>query len=237
MFPCPGKAPDWQPMVEAEETVGSPGVGGGATDAVSNGELGAGIPGPPPASPASGGSLSETASVSSEETPEPGPGPETPSHEQGTPAAATEPGADSPGLPKKQGSEPSGAAVGAQAGAEGIATSLASLILSEAIAQAASTAPPESEKAVAGLEVSKAPATAGDPHQPGGTATNGEGRAHSGEPPTPAPAVPCDVPGPAAEGPACPSPGSATGEPSDSKESVEEMDIEQKLAETQVRKF
>ncbi|XP_074905507.1 bridging integrator 2 [Buteo buteo] len=233
MFPCPGKAPDWQPMVEAEATAGSPGVGSGATDAVSNGELGAGIPGPPPASPASGGSLSETGSVSSEEAPEPGPGPETPSHEQGTSAAATEPGVDSPGLPENQGPEPSGAAVGAQAGAEGIATSLASLILSEAIAQAASTAPPESEKAAAGLEVSKAPATTGDPRQPGGTATNGEGPAHPGEPPSPAPAVPCNVPGPAAEAPACPSPGSATGEPGDSEESVEEMDVEQKVADTQ----
>ncbi|XP_069662174.1 bridging integrator 2 [Haliaeetus albicilla] len=233
MFPCPGKAPDWQPMVEAEATAGSPGMGSSATDAVSNGELGTGIPGPPPASPASGGSLSETASVSSEEAPEPGPGPETPSREQGTSAAATEPGADSPGLPKKQGPEPSGAAAGAQAGAEGIAASLASLILSEAIAQAASTAPPESEKAVAGLEVSKAPATAGDPRQPGGTAANGEGRAHPGDPPSPAPAVPCNVPGPAAEAPACPSPGSATGESGDSEESVEEMDIKQKLAETQ----
>ncbi|XP_029892912.2 bridging integrator 2 [Aquila chrysaetos chrysaetos] len=233
MFPCPGKAPDWQPMVEAEATAGSPGVGSGAADAVSNGELGAGIPGPPPASPASGGSLSETASVSSEEAPEPGPGPEAPSREEGTSAAAMEPGADSPGLPENQGPEPSGAAVGAQAGAEGIAASLASLILSEAIAQAASTAPPESEKAVAGLEVSKAPATAGDPRQPDGAATNGEGRAHPGEPPSPAPAVPCNVPGPAAEAPACPSPGSATGEPGDSKDSVEAMDVEPKVAETQ----
>ncbi|XP_052665759.1 bridging integrator 2 [Harpia harpyja] len=233
MFPCPGKAPDWQPMVEAEATAGSPGVGSSATDAVSNGELGAGIPGPPPASPASGGSLSETASVSSEEAPEPGPGPEAPSREQGTSAAAMEPRADSPGLPENQGPEPSGAAVGAQAGAEGIAASLASLILSEAIAQAASAAPPESEKAVAGLEVSKTPAAAGDPRQPDGTATDGEGRAHPGEPPSPAPAVPCNVPGPAAEAPACPSPGSATGEPGNSEESVEAMDVEPKVAETQ----
>ncbi|NWW86355.1 BIN2 protein, partial [Rhynochetos jubatus] len=141
MFPCPAKAPDWQPMVEAEATVGSPGMDSGATDAVSNGELGATVPSPPPASPASCGSLSETVSVSSEEAPEPGPGTEAPSHKQGTSAAATEPGTDSPGLTESQGPELAGGASGAQVGAEGIATSLASLILSEAIAQAAGTAP------------------------------------------------------------------------------------------------
>ncbi|NXX20651.1 BIN2 protein, partial [Podargus strigoides] len=136
MFPCLGKAPDWQPTAEAEAMEASPGATGGATDAVSNGELGAAIPGPPPASPASGGSLSETASVSSEEAPELSAGPEAPSCEPGTPAAAVEPGTESPG-----GAEPAGGASGAQAGAEGIAASLASLILSQAIAQAASTAP------------------------------------------------------------------------------------------------
>ncbi|NXS65339.1 BIN2 protein, partial [Pandion haliaetus] len=207
MFPCPGKAPDWQPVVEAEATAGSPGLGSGATDTISNGELGASIPGPPPASPASGGSLSETASVCSEEAPELGPGTEVPSHKQGTSVADVEPGADSPGLTENQGPELSEAAVGVQAGAKGIAASLASLILSEAIAQAASTAPPEPEKAVAGLEVSKALGTAGEPHQPDGTTTNSEGQAHPREPPSPAPAVPCDVPGPAAEAPVCPSPG------------------------------
>ncbi|NXF55561.1 BIN2 protein, partial [Oceanites oceanicus] len=141
MVPSPGKAPDWQPVVEAEVTVGSPGVGSGAIDAISNGELGAAIPGPPPASPASGGSLSETASVSSEEALEPGPGPEAPSCEQGTAVAAAEPGAHPPGLTESQGPEPAGAAGGAQVGTEGIATSLASLILSEAIAQAVGTTP------------------------------------------------------------------------------------------------
>ncbi|NXQ91511.1 BIN2 protein, partial [Nyctibius grandis] len=155
MFPCPGKAPDWQPVVEAEVTPMSPGVGGSATDTVSNGELGAAVPGPPPASPASGGSLSETASVSSEEAPEPSPGPEAPSQEQGTSVAAVELGTNSPGLTESRSPEPAGAAGGAQGGAEGIATSLASLILSEAIAQAAGTAPPELEKAAAGLETSE----------------------------------------------------------------------------------
>ncbi|NXW52470.1 BIN2 protein, partial [Nyctiprogne leucopyga] len=143
MFPCPGKTPDWQPMVEAEVTAGSPGVDSGATDAISNGELGAAVPGAPPASPASGGSLSETASVSSEESPEPDPGPEAPSHEQGTPVAPVELGTNTPGLTKTRGLEPVGVTGGVQVGAEGIATSLASLILSEAIAQATGTASPE----------------------------------------------------------------------------------------------
>ncbi|NXS54133.1 BIN2 protein, partial [Brachypteracias leptosomus] len=128
MFPCPGKAPDWQPVGEAEATGGSQGVGDGATDAISNGEPGVTIPGPPPASPASARSLPETASVSSEEAPE------APSHEQGTSVVTTEPGASSPGL---AGPELAEDASGVQAGAEGIATSLASLILSEAVAQAA----------------------------------------------------------------------------------------------------
>ncbi|NWS78246.1 BIN2 protein, partial [Crotophaga sulcirostris] len=124
MFPCPGKSPDWQPMVEAAVPVGSPGAGSGATDPVSNGELGAVVPGPPPASPASGGSLSETVSVSSEEASEPSP--DAPSHTQVASVAAEEPGAGSP--------------VPEPAGAEGIATSLASLIVSEAMAQATGTA-------------------------------------------------------------------------------------------------
>ncbi|NWU56193.1 BIN2 protein, partial [Dromas ardeola] len=140
MFPCPGKAPDWQPVVEAEAASASSGASSGATDTVSNGDLGAAVPGPPPASPASGGSLSETASVSSEEGPEPSPGPEAPSHGQGTSVA---PGTDLPGLTESQGPEPPGATGGAQVGAEGIAASLASLILSEAVAQAAGTTPLE----------------------------------------------------------------------------------------------
>ncbi|NXN73152.1 BIN2 protein, partial [Himantopus himantopus] len=205
MFPCPGKSPDWQPVVEAEVTAAFPGVGSGATDAVSNGELGAAVPGPPPASPASGGSLSETASVSSEESPEPGSGPEAPSHEQGTSVAVAEPSTGSPGITESRGPEPVGAASGAQAGAEGIAASLASLILSEAVAQAAGTVPPEPDKATTGLEVSKAPAATGDPRQLDGTATNSEGHACHGEPPSPAPAVPRGAPGPAAEAPTCPS--------------------------------
>ncbi|NXG66062.1 BIN2 protein, partial [Hemiprocne comata] len=141
MFPCPGKALDSPPMVEAEVTVGSPGVGSTATDTDANREVGATIPSPPPASPASGGSLSETASVSSEEGLEPDPSTKAPSHERGTLVAAVEPGTDCSGLAKSQGLEPAGAAGGAQAGAEAIAASLASLILSKAVAQASGTAP------------------------------------------------------------------------------------------------
>ncbi|XP_053907332.1 bridging integrator 2 [Cuculus canorus] len=229
-FPCPEKTPDWQPTVETEAPAGSPGVGSDATDAVSNAELGGAIPGPPPASPASGGSLSETASVSSEEAPELSPSPKALTHEQVTSVEAVELGADSPGLSESRGPEP--------AGAEGIATSLASLILSEAIAQAAGTVPPEPENTVAGLETSKASATRGDTHQLDGVA-NGEGQ----EPPSPASSGPRDAPGPVPEAPACPCPGgqrelcrigSAASEHSDSEESMEVIDIKPKTANTQM---
>ncbi|NXX40186.1 BIN2 protein, partial [Tricholaema leucomelas] len=151
-FPSPEKAPDWQPTVEAEATEVSPGTdgNGNAADAISNGELGATIPGPPPASPASGGSLSETASISSEEAPEQSLSLKAPSQDQGIAVAAAEPEADFPQLTKSQRSEPGEAASRAQAGPEGIATSLASLIISEAIAQAAGTEPPEPGNATAG---------------------------------------------------------------------------------------
>lgn len=199
MFPCPGKAPDWGLTVEVEATATSPGAGSGATDAISNGELSTAVPSPPPASPASGASLSETASTSSEETPEPGRSPEAPSQELAT-----------------------------SGGAEGIATSLASLILSEAIAQAAGTAP---------TEPGQGTAHTGDPHQPDphGTATPAQGRACPMEPRSPV-RVPCHEPGPDA----CPSLGGEL-EPcrpsSDSEESVEVMDIEPKVARTQVREL
>uniref|UniRef100_A0A8U7NXP7 Bridging integrator 2 n=1 Tax=Corvus moneduloides TaxID=1196302 RepID=A0A8U7NXP7_CORMO len=136
MFPCPDKAP----VVDAEVTLGSPGGDSAATDATSNGDLGAVSPGPPPASPASGGSL-DTASVSSEETEEPGPGHDKASPEQETSvtvsvsseetpetisdprslspgreasATAAEPGAD----PSSGGPEPGGDS-GARGGARG----------------------------------------------------------------------------------------------------------------------
>ncbi|NXO92115.1 BIN2 protein, partial [Certhia brachydactyla] len=121
VFPCPDKAP----VVDAEVTPGSPGGGSTVTDPTANGDLGAVSPGPPPASPASGGSL-DTASVSSEETAEHGP-----SHDNAPPEQAT-----SVTVSVERGS------------AEGIATSLASLILSEAIAQATGTLSPEPGKGV-----------------------------------------------------------------------------------------
>ncbi|XP_015471889.1 bridging integrator 2 [Parus major] len=119
-FPCPDKAP----VLDAEVTPASPGGDSAATD--TNGDPGAVSPGPPPASPASGGSL-DTASVSSEESPEPISEPDSVSPAQET----SQPGADS----------------GGRGGPEGIATSLASLILSEAIAQATGTSSPEPGKA------------------------------------------------------------------------------------------
>ncbi|XP_074386694.1 bridging integrator 2 isoform X2 [Zonotrichia albicollis] len=67
MFPCPDKAP----VLDAEVTPGSPGGDSAATDtdSAAPAEPGAVSPGPPPASPASCGSL-DTASVSSEESAE-----------------------------------------------------------------------------------------------------------------------------------------------------------------------
>ncbi|XP_014811170.1 PREDICTED: bridging integrator 2 [Calidris pugnax] len=212
MFPCPGKAPDFVVAVEATPT--SPGVASGATDTVSNGDLGAAVPGPPPASPASGGSLSETASVSSEEGPEPDP--QAPSH--GTSVA---PDTGSPKVTENQAPEPTGAT---RWGAEGIAASLASLILSEAVAQATGTVPPELDGATEGLEASKPP----------GMATDGEGQADGGEPPSSTPATPLDVPDPVVGALECLSPGGdARGDP---QENVEVMDVEPKVAQTQVKK-
>ncbi|XP_037267628.1 bridging integrator 2 [Falco rusticolus] len=235
VFPCPGRALAREPAVEAEEAMAeSPAAGDGATDAISNGEPGVTVPGPPPASPASGGSLSETASISSEDPPEPDPSPEAPSHEPGTPVTSAGPHAKSPTGTESRGAGPAGAASGAPGGAEAIATSLASLILSKAIAQAAGTAPPEPGRAEVGA--SEAPATVGDPHQPDGTATDGGGQAQPGGSPPPAPVSPGDVPGPAA---VCLEPcprGSATDGDSDSEGSegsVEVMDIEPQVAKAQ----
>ncbi|NXN05840.1 BIN2 protein, partial [Sylvia borin] len=138
MFPCPDKAA----AVGAEVTPASPGGASAATDAAANGELGAVSPGPPPASPAGGGSL-DTASVSSEESPEP----DHAAPEQATAVTVSvsseerpEPGPDADSLSPGQETSATAAEPGGDSGArgdpEGIATSLASLILSEAIAQA-----------------------------------------------------------------------------------------------------
>ncbi|NXT71813.1 BIN2 protein, partial [Chaetops frenatus] len=188
MFPCLDKGP----VVDTEVTPESPGGDSAATDATTNGDAGAVSPGPPPASPASGGSL-DTASVSSEETPEPGPGRDNASPEQVTSgtmsvsseetpepicdplslspgqemsATAGEPGAGT----SSRGPEPGGDS-GARGGTEGIATSLASLILSEAIAQVSGTLSPEPGKATD---------TAGH-----STASSAEGPARPAAPPSP----------------------------------------------------
>ncbi|NXN82326.1 BIN2 protein, partial [Bombycilla garrulus] len=146
MFPCPDKAP----VLDAEVTPGSPGGDSAATDSATNGDLGSVSPGPPPASPASGGSL-DTVSVSSEESAEPGPGSAPP--EQATSVTVSVSSEESPEPvpdpePPSPGQETSAAAAepGGDSGAEGIATSLASLILSEAIAQATATSSPEPGK-------------------------------------------------------------------------------------------
>ncbi|KAK2513795.1 hypothetical protein Q9233_015322, partial [Columba guinea] len=226
MVPHPGRSPDWPPVLGAEVTPTSPGTGSGDADTVSNGDLGVTVPGPPPASPASAGSLSETASVSSEEALEPvtvpralSPEPATPvtAMEPGTLVTAMEPGSRSSGLTENQGPEPAEATSGEQGGPEDIATSLASLILSEAIAQAAGTAspqPPQPDKA-----------TTRDPHQLDGAATDAEGPE---EPLSPARGdVPPGVTGAAASG----SPGERGG----SRGDTEVMEVELTAPETQER--
>ncbi|NXK70719.1 BIN2 protein, partial [Sylvietta virens] len=151
VFPCPDKAP----VVDAEVTPGSPGGDSAATDTATNGDLGAVSPGPPPASPASGGSLD---TVSSEETAEPGPGHDSAPPEQatsvtvsvsseGTPEPISDPDSLCPAQETSATAAEPGGDSGARGGPEGIATSLASLILSEAIAQATGTSSPEPGKA------------------------------------------------------------------------------------------
>ncbi|XP_054151176.1 bridging integrator 2 [Melozone crissalis] len=252
MFPCPDKAP----VLDAEVTPASPGGDSAATDTDTDSagpaEPGAVSPGPPPASPASGGSL-DTASVSSEEsaeqgtavtgsvssegTTEPGPVRDKEPSEQATsvtgsvsteeppeevtavtgsvsteesPEPISDPDSLSPGPePPATAAEPGGDS-GARGGVEGIATSLASLILSEAIAQAAGTL-----SAAPGT----AAGTAGD-----SAATSAEGRARPAV--SPASAVPCRVPGPAA----CPREpcqlGGERGQRGDSGGSAEAADAE-----------
>ncbi|XP_050162045.1 bridging integrator 2 [Myiozetetes cayanensis] len=178
MFPCP----------DTPVTPVTPPGGDSATAeaTTANGDLGAVSPGPPPASPASEGSL-DTGSVSSEDTPEGDPA-------QGTAGTAAVSGEDTPegdpaqGTPSVSGEEdtpqrdPRGAGdagdtqggdSGARGDPEGVATSLASLILSEAIAQAAGPAAPE-------------PGTAAVTRGEGG-----EGTCVSPSPGVPRDAVPC----------------------------------------------
>ncbi|KAM4880752.1 bridging integrator 2 isoform 1-T1 [Sylvia borin] len=218
MFPCPDKAP----AVGAEVTPASPGGASAATDAAANGELGAVSPGPPPASPAGGGSL-DTASVSSEESPEP----DHAAPEQATAVTVSvsgeerpEPGPDADSLSPGQETSATAAEPGGDSGArgdpEGIATSLASLILSEAIAQATGTLSPEPGKAAD---------AAGD-----SGATSAEGGAGPAVPPSPTAAVPCRVLGPAAAAPPCPGEpcqlGGERGQSGDVEDSAEVTDVE-----------
>uniref|UniRef100_A0A8C3LTX8 Bridging integrator 2 n=1 Tax=Chrysolophus pictus TaxID=9089 RepID=A0A8C3LTX8_CHRPC len=133
VYPCPEKAPNWDPSSGAEQTPTTPGVGSNATEDVPNGpaapgpaEPGAPMPGPPPASPASVGSASE--SECSEE-----------SHEIDLSPKEMEvsAGSECPEHPKTE--------EGAGGGVEGIAASMASMILSEAIAAATGAAPEGSD--------------------------------------------------------------------------------------------
>uniref|UniRef100_A0A8C2SZX7 Bridging integrator 2 n=1 Tax=Coturnix japonica TaxID=93934 RepID=A0A8C2SZX7_COTJA len=132
VYPCPGKAPSWDPSSGAEQPPMSPGVGSDGTEDVPNGsavqdpaEPGAPVPGPPPASPVSLGSTSE--SECSEESCEINLSPKEME-------AST--GSECPEYPKAEGA--AGGAV------EGIAASMASIILSEAITAASSAAPGDS---------------------------------------------------------------------------------------------
>ncbi|KAL2293875.1 hypothetical protein Nmel_018941 [Mimus melanotis] len=212
MFPCPDKVP----VVDAEVTPGSPGGDSAAPD--TNGDRGAVSPGPPPASPASGGSLdtasvsseetpepghdneqatSVTVSVSSEETPEPGPGHDNeqatsvtvPVSSEETPEPSPDSGSLSPGQETLVTAAEPGGGSGAQGDAESIATSLASLILSEAIAQTTGSLSPDPRKVA-------------DPARDS-MASPAEGGARPAAPPSPSD-VPGHVLGPAAVPPACP---------------------------------
>lgn len=218
MFPCPDKAP----VVDTEVTPGSPGGDSAAPD--TNGDLGAVSPGPPPASPASGGSL-DTESVSSEETAEPGR-----DNEQGTsvtvsvssketPEPISDPGSLSPGQEASATAAEPGGGSGACGGAEGIATSLASLILSEAIAEATGTLSPEPGKAAE---------PAGD-----SAASSAEGRSPSG--------VPCHGLGVAEVAPQCPREpcqlGGERGQRGDSEHSAEVTDVEPQVRKTHLGKL
>ncbi|XP_021234863.1 bridging integrator 2 [Numida meleagris] len=131
VYPCPEKAPNWDPSSGVEQTPTTTGTGSDATEDVPNGpaapgptESGASMPGPPPASPASAGSTSETASECSEESREIDLSPKE---------MEVSAGSGCQEHPKTEG--------GAEGGAEGIAASMASMILSEAIAEATGAAP------------------------------------------------------------------------------------------------
>ncbi|XP_048784460.1 bridging integrator 2 [Lagopus muta] len=145
VYPCPEKAPNWDPSSGEEQTPTTPGVGSGATEDVPNGpaapgpaEPGAPMPGPPPASPASVGSASE--SECSQE-----------SHEIDLSPKEMEVsvGSGCPECPKTEGA--------AGGGVEGIAASMASMILSEAIAVASGAALEDSDGTGGGDSIDSEP--------------------------------------------------------------------------------
>ncbi|XP_071585631.1 bridging integrator 2 [Heliangelus exortis] len=217
--PCPGKASDRSPMVEAEVTSGLP---SSATNAVSPGEPGAAVPSVAPASPSSRGSCSEAASASSKGALDTSTG--AVFQEQGM----LEPGNRCSGLPRSQGQQVTGA--------EAVATSLAPLILSKAMAQATSTAQPGPENPLGKLEASEV--APGDASQLDGA----EHPVQPGEPLSPSQGVPCAVPGAVAEAAVCVSQGrgqepfwlsGATGELSDPEEMVA-VDVKPKVTKIQM---
>ncbi|CAN8207303.1 unnamed protein product [Coccothraustes coccothraustes] len=208
MFPCPDKAP----VLDAEVTPGSPGGGGAATDSATNAELGAVSPGPPPASPASGGSL-DTASVSSEESSEPGPGRDSDSEppEQATAVTGS--------VSSEERAEPD---PGHDSVAPEQVTSVTESVSSEEPPEPISK--PDSP--------GKAADAAGD-----STATSAEGRARPAVSPSPTAAVPCPVLGAAAAAPACPREpcqlGGERGQRGDTGDSAEAADVEAEVRKAQ----
>lgn len=169
-YPCPGKAPNWDPSSGAEQTPTSPRVGSDATEDVPNGlaapgpaEPGAPMPGPPPASPTSVRSVSESESESecSGESREIDLSPKE---------MEVSAGSGCPEYPKTEGA--------AKGEVEGIAASMASMIVSEAIAAATGAAPGDSDGVGGGdstdSEISPAEGAWGGP-SPGGSEERVEG--------------------------------------------------------------
>ncbi|XP_062366921.1 bridging integrator 2 isoform X1 [Cinclus cinclus] len=247
MFPCPDKAP----AVDAEVTPGSPGGDSAAPD--TNGDLGAVSPGPPPASPASAGSL-DTASVSSEETPEPGPGhvneqgtsvtasvssEETPEpgpghlNEQGTSVTASvsseetpEPISDPGSLSPGQETSATAAEPGGASGEREGAEGIATSLASLILSEAIAQA-----TGTLSPEPGKATDPAGD-----STASSAERGARPAVPPSPT-GVPGRALGPVAAAPECPrEPCQLGGDPrqrGDTEDSAEVTDVEPEVRKTQ----
>ncbi|XP_038020124.1 bridging integrator 2 isoform X2 [Motacilla alba alba] len=245
MFPCPDKAP----VLDAEVAPRSPGGGSAATNA----ELGAVSPGPPPASPASGGSL-DTTSVSSEESAEPGPGRDSEPPEQATPVTVSvcsegtpEPGPGRDSEPPEQATPVTGSVC-----SEGTPEPISNRDpLSPGREPSATAAEPAGDSgarggaegiatSLASLILSEAIAQAAGTLSPkpgtaadaagDGAAASAEGRARPAVSPSPTAAVPCPVLGPAAAPPACPREpcqlGGERGQRGDTGDSAEAADVE-----------